>query len=135
MDNEPMVPEPPMDGPEEDMPTIGDMDDTEKAPIESESENGEINDIFSKLDTEKQAAVIKYAKSMVNDKEGEEDVPPVDETPDMPMEGKKSMDSIINEIINNILSDDYDEEDREDDKIRNKKVSQDNPNITSKQTV
>lgn len=30
------------------------------------TKNGEIDDIFSKLDTEKQAAVIKYAKNMIN---------------------------------------------------------------------
>lgn len=80
-------------------------------------ENGdsEIDDIFSKLDTEKKAAVIKYAKSMVDgdaESEGEED-------------------NMVTEITNSILDDgEKDAKDGEDEKIRNKKITTSNPFVT-----
>lgn len=67
--------------------------------------NSEIDDIFSKLDTEKQAAVIKYAKSMVSDKEDEGQM---DE-------------ELVTEITNEIL-DERNKEDEEDKKIRNPRI-------------
>ena len=48
--------------------------------------------------------------------------------PDMPMESKKNIGKLVNEIVNSVLSDfDDDESDREDNIIRNKKVSDANP--------
>ena len=60
----------------------GGFDDEKEEKIDVEK-NGEIDDIFSKLDTEKQAAVIKYAKSMVNDKENDDEVEETDENEEM----------------------------------------------------
>ena len=67
------LPEPvPSTGPEMEEPT-GAGPETggvgEGEPTEPQDNTGcsEIDDIFSKLDTEQQAAVIKYAKSMVGD--------------------------------------------------------------------
>ena len=46
----------------------------------------------------------------------------------MPMESKKNIGKLVNEIVNSVLSDfDDDESDREDKIIRNKKVSDANP--------
>ena len=64
----PSAPPMPMDGgnaQEGDMP---------EPPMEEDpkEDKSEIDSIFNKLDTEKQAAVIKYAKSMVNDTDDEE---------------------------------------------------------------
>ena len=74
--------------------------------------DSEIDDIFSKLDTEKQAAVIKYAKSMVSDDDVNED-------------------EMVNEITNSVLDDRKEKpEEGEDKRIRNKKVTTSNPFIT-----
>ena len=135
----PSAPPMPMDGgntPEGDMP---------EPPMEEDpkEDKSEIDGIFNKLDTEKQAAVIKYAKSMVNDTDDEEDSdgdggmpePPMeDEAPGGMIESKKGLNSLVNEIVNNILSDmeTGDDEDRRDDKIRNKKISTDNPYVSKR---
>ena len=131
---------PPMDGNVGGMPPIGDdmppIDEpnNDKPPIDDGTENepkgdekdeaSEIDSIFDKLNTEKQAAVIKYAKSMIGDTEDE--APKGDE---MPMENTKRLSDMINEIINNVLSDEEtnDDEDRADKKIRNPKVTTENP--------
>lgn len=98
---------------------FGDNIDNEEMSSDNENigDDSEINDIFSKLDIEKQAAVIKYAKSMVGEQKsyGSE----------MPCE-----DEIVTEITNNILDDKNKPNNGEDDKIRNKKVTKDNPFIT-----
>ena len=97
-------------------------EDSMTDPMGDETEmNGqsdsEIDNIFSKLDTEKQAAVIKYAKSMVGDDETAVDEPVDEET-------------IVTEITNNILDDRKDDTEREDDKVRNNKITQSNPFMT-----
>ena len=89
--------------------------DDGKENIDNEK-NGEIDDIFSKLDTEKQAAVIKYAKSMIND---------ADENNDE--------DGMVTEITNNVLDDMQKKEiEKNDKKIRNKKVTTDNPFVSKR---
>lgn len=107
--NEPEMPEP---GPDMEMPT---GQGTEDGKADSE-----IDSIFSKLDTEKQAAVIKYAKSMVGDEAPVEEQDEVD------------VDDMVTEITNNILSDEGPtDEERHDKQIRNKKITAGNP-FTSK---
>ena len=135
----PPAPPMPMDGgnaPEGDMP---------EPPMEEEpkEDKSEIDGIFNKLDTEKQAAVIKYAKSMVNDtddekaQDGDGGMPEPhmeDEVPDGMTESKKGLNDLVNEIVNNILSDmeTSDDEDRRDNKIRNRKISTDNPYVSKR---
>lgn len=82
-------------------------------------EESEIDDIFNQLDTEKQAAVIKYAKSMVNNEpEGNNNSPEMTE------------EQIVTEITNNIL-DDRNEEDRDKkEAIKNKKITNSNPFVS-----
>lgn len=93
-----------------------DMPDMNDGGDKSDSE---INDIFNQLDTEKQAAVIKYAKSMVDNKSGnDESQPDVNE------------EQIVNEITNNILDDRKDENNDNEEKIRNKKITNSNPFIS-----
>lgn len=107
--NEPEMPEP---GPDMEMPT--------EQGTEDGKADSEIDSIFSKLDTEKQAAVIKYAKSMVGDEAPVEEQDEVD------------VDNVVTEITNNILSDeDPTDEERPDKQIRNKKITAGNP-FTSK---
>lgn len=73
--------------------------------------NGEIDDIFSKLDTEKQAAVIKYAKSMVGESV------------------ESDYDNLVTEIENEIMADRQDKDKKE--KIKNKSVDKSsNPFVT-----
>lgn len=99
----------------------GGFEDEKEEKIDVEK-NGEIDDIFSKLDTEKQAAVIKYAKSMINDKENDDEVEETDEDEEM-----------VNEIANNIL-DDISKKSSEikDKKIRNTKITNDNPFVAKR---
>lgn len=125
------MPEPPIpmddnEAPENDMPEPP-MDDEQKG------ETSEIDRIFDKLDTEKQAAVIKYAKSMVNDSDGN-DIPDDNDGPGDMTESKEGMDNLVNEIVNNILSDmeTGDDEDRRDNIIRNKKITTSNPYISKR---
>ena len=56
------------------------------------SDDDELMNIVNGMSTEKKAAVIKYAKSMSDDSEGE-----------MPMESKRNFKSIIDETINDVL--------------------------------
>lgn len=126
---------PPMEDEPKGMPEPP-MDDTKEAPEEG---NNEIDDIFGKLNTEKQAAVIKYAKSMVDDNEEGDNEETSDEAPEdgmpddkMKMESKENLGNLVNEIINSILDDDEEEDSREDDKIRNTKVTKDNPYISKR---
>ena len=93
-----------------------DMDD--KGPAES-GEESEIDSIFSKLDTEKQAAVIKYAKSMVDGDAEPETKDEVDE------------EVLVNEILSNVMDGrDDGQEERYDKKVRKKAVTKSNPFIT-----
>ncbi len=99
----------------------GGFEDEKEEKIDVEK-NGEIDDIFSKLDTEKQAAVIKYAKSMVNDKENDDEVEETDENEEM-----------VNEITNNILDDmSKKSSETKDKKIRNTKITNDNPFVAKR---
>ena len=99
----------------------GGFEDEKEEKIDVEK-NGEIDDIFSKLDTEKQAAVIKYAKSMVNDKENDDEVEETDEDEEM-----------VNEIANNILDDiSKKSSETKDKKIRNTKITNDNPFVAKR---
>lgn len=93
----------------------GDMGDIQ---VDKEDEKGdsEIDSIFSKLDTEKQAAVIKYAKSMVSDDSYGNEMP--------------NEDDMVNEICNSVIDDRREKpEEGEDKRIRNKKVTKANPFI------
>lgn len=64
-----------------------------------DSDDEELMNIVNGMSTEDKAAVIKYAKSMADDSEGTE-MPQGDA---MPMESKRSLKSIIDETINDIL--------------------------------
>ena len=125
------MPEPPMPMDDNEVPEDGmpepPMDDEQKG------ETSEIDRIFDKLDTEKQAAVIKYAKSMVNDSD-DNDIPDENDGPRDMTESKEGMDNLVNEIVNNILSDmeTGDDEDRRDNIIRNKKITTSNPYISKR---
>lgn len=118
---------PPIGAPNNDMPPIDDGPDNgpkNEPNVDEKGEPSEIDSIFDKLGTEKQAAVIKYAKSMIDDTG--DGAPKGDE---MPMENAKRLSDMINEIINNVLSDEEtnDDENRADKKIRNPKVTTENP--------
>lgn len=58
-------------------------------------DDDELMNIINGLSIEDKAAVTKYAKSMVDNSEGDE----------MPMESKKNIKSIIDEVIGDVLSD------------------------------
>ena len=109
LDNAPMPPMGPddmgMDGPNamggadpmgEDPMTDGGMDD----PNAMGGEDDELMDIINGLSIEDKAAVTKYAKSMADDSNGEE-------TPDMggemPMESRRNIRNLIDEVINDVL--------------------------------
>lgn len=127
MDDNGMDSEPPMgdEGPDSmgsDMPP---MDD--KGPDEASVEgNSEIDDIFSKLNTEDQASVIKYAKSMVKDN-GEQDT---SSASDMQAESVKKIKKLVTEIVNNILGSDDKESQRPDNQVRNKRARNNSPFVT-----
>jgi hypothetical protein len=63
-------------------------------------EDDELMDIINGLSIEDKAAVTKYAKSMADDSNGEE-------TPDMggemPMESRRNIRNLIDEVINDVL--------------------------------
>ena len=65
-------------------------------------EDDELIDIINNLSIEDKAAVTKYAKSMADDSEGGEDPNMGGE---MPMESIRSIKSIIDETINDVLDD------------------------------
>ena len=94
-----------------DLPDTPEMDDNGDGKSDSE-----IDSIFSKLDTEKQAAVIKYAKSMV----GGDDA-----------DGEPDSEGIVNEIANNILDGKREKPEKDEDRrIRNRKVTVSNPFVS-----
>ena len=98
LDNAPMPPmglddmggEDPMGGAPDDMGGEPPMD----------GEDDELMNIINGLSIEDKAAVTKYAKSMADDSEGAEDPMMGDE---MPMESKRGMKSIIDEVLNDVL--------------------------------
>ena len=82
------------------------MDNEPQAPMEEPMEepqgggdDAELEQVIDSLPMEKKAAVLKYAKSMADSNEPQ------------PMEGKKTIKSIIDETISDILN--GDEEERE----------------------
>ena len=85
----PMGGEPPMDDP------MGGED-----PNAMGGEDDELMNIINGLSIEDKAAVTKYAKSMADDSEGAEDPMMGDE---MPMESKRGMKNIIDEVLNDVL--------------------------------
>lgn len=114
---EPMpMDQPPMEGLEDMGPDLGEgpMGGEDQMGDQEIPDNGggnEIDDIFSQLDTEKQAAVIKYAKSMVGESVIHED------------------DNLVTEIENEILADRQDKGKKE--KIKNNSVNKaNNPFVT-----
>lgn len=98
LDNAPMPPmglddmggEDPMGGAPDDMGGEPPMD----------GEDDELMNIINGLSIEDKAAVTKYAKSMADDSEGAEDPMMGGE---MPMESKRGMKSIIDEVLNDVL--------------------------------
>lgn len=98
LDNAPMPPmglddmggEDPMGGTPDDMGGEPPMD----------GEDDELMNIINGLSIEDKAAVTKYAKSMADDSEGAEDSMMGGE---MPMESKRGMKSIIDEVLNDVL--------------------------------
>lgn len=118
------VPPMPTKLPVEDKPSMGD------GPSNNGSQaTSEIEEIFSELNTEQRAATIKYAKSMTNNNQS--DSSPM---PPMATEGKKYLQAVINEIVNNIINNEESQEevDMQDKKIRNRKVTVNNPNISNR---
>lgn len=91
MDNEP-----PMDEP------MGGED-----PNAASGEDDELMNIINGLSIEDKAAVTKYAKSMADNSEGTEDQMMGGETPDMgnemPMESRRNVRNIIDEVLNDVL--------------------------------
>ena len=119
LDNAPMPPMGPDDMGGED-PMAGGMDDPNamggedpmaggEDPMGGEDPNAmgggeddELMDIINGLSIEDKAAVTKYAKSMADGSEGGDDMmPPADGG--MPMESRRGMRSIIDEVINDVL--------------------------------
>ena len=111
LDNAPMPPmghdDMGMDGPNamddadpmgEDPMADGGMDN----PNAMGGEDDELMNIINGLSIEDKAAVTKYAKSMADDSNGEE-------TPDMggemPMESRRNIRNLIDEVINDVLDD------------------------------
>ena len=125
------MPEPPMPMDDNEVPEDGmpepPMDDEQKG------ETSEIDRILDKLDTEKQAPVTKYAQSMVNESDHNA-IPDENDGPGDMTESKEGMDNLVNEIVNNILSDmeSGDDEGRMDNIIRNKKITANNPYISKR---
>ena len=117
LDNAPMPPmgpddmggEDPMGGAPDDMGGEPPMDDPMggEDPNAIGGEDDELMNIINGLSIEDKAAVTKYAKSRADDSEGAEDRMMGGEAPDMggemPMESKRGMKSIIDEVLNDVL--------------------------------
>lgn len=83
--------EDPMGGMPQDPNAMGNADDDE------------LMNIVNGLSIEDKAAVTKYAKSMADDSEGNEMMPQGGE--EMPMESKRPLRNIIDEVLNDVLND------------------------------
>lgn len=123
---------PPFGNDNEDLPP---MDDNDNDKLENgdgtEEDNDEGIEIYNSLPIEKKSAAIKYMKSMQDDDS---------ETDDKnQMESKMSIDHLVNEITNGIISD-FDMNDRigekgikrNEKKIANKKLNLKNPFISGR---
>lgn len=109
---EPMpMDQPPMEGPEDMGPGLDEQPPMDDEEMPGEGGGSEIDDIFSKLDTEKQAAVIKYAKSQLGESVNNEE-------------------ALVTEIENEILKDK--KEGKVKEKIKNKKVDKKNSPFVTK---
>lgn len=76
-------------------------DDNDSLEGSNNSEDDELQDILSNLSIEDKAAVTKYAKSMMKQKEN-----------DMPNESRKSIAKLIDETFNDIIKDTTSQADR-----------------------
>ena len=103
-------------------PGMGDMDMNTDMGLEDDTskEGSEIDNVLAQLGTEEKAAVLKYAKSMIDDKPQTE----------APQNENVDEDEIVTEITNNILDDRKDPMKAKDEKIRNTKITNSNPFIT-----
>jgi hypothetical protein len=134
MDADPMMGDQSMGGPEmTDEPIPGDQGDVD-APDQPEGseEDSELNDVLDKMSIEDKAAVLKYAKSIVDDS-GQEEGDDSMQVPDdnMMPEARRSFMDIIDETINSFM-DDEDEEttDRPDKRMPRKYRNGGNPEIS-----
>ena len=95
--------EPPMGGPDDmgEEDPMGGPDDMggDEPPMGGDSDDDELMNIVDGMSTEDKAAVIKYAKSMVND--SEDNIPSASD--EMPMESVRNYKGIIDEVINDVL--------------------------------
>ena len=80
-----------------------DMGDLSQGQDMSNSDDDELMDILNSLSIEDKAAVTKYAKSMADDSKGGDEMP--QDNGEMPMESRKSMKTIIDEVLNDVVND------------------------------
>ena len=139
-----LQPEEGLDSPIGDMSNIGGdnelppMDDEKEEPNDGDGTQNKDNDdegieIYNSLPIEKKSAAIKYMKSMQNDSESNE------KDNENPMESKKTIDHLVNEIANGIIND-FDMNDRNGEKgtkryekkISNKNLNRKNPFVSGR---
>lgn len=111
LDNAPMPPmgpddmggEDPMGGAPDEMGGEPPMDDPmgDEDPNAMGGEDDELMNIINSLSIEDKAAVTKYAKSMADDSNGGGD--PNAMGGEMPMESRRGMKNIIDEVLNDVL--------------------------------
>lgn len=107
-----------------DMPSNEPSGDMGLNPVDGNEPNNnggdnEINDVFNQLDIEKQSAVLKYAKSMVNNA----DTP----SNDAPKPMGESTQYNLDEIIDSVMKDERKRGNRD---ITNDKIKQSNPFVS-----
>lgn len=116
---------PPMDG-QEDM-------GEEMPPMSNGNMGGEPNqelmDTIGQLGMEDQNAVLKYAKSMIDDGDGQDTMTNDNQ---MPMESTERFNSIISEIIQDFFDDNKKEVRDTNKKITNNKINKRNPFISNR---
>lgn len=124
-DNSPMGGDDPMNDMGDNAPMDGEEPMGDE-PMDNMGGNPEIDNVFNQLDTEKQSAVLKYAKSMVNDTAssnmGSEPMDNANSMPSMGESKKYNLDEIIDSVINGTTS-----RKRGDKNITNTKLSKGNP--------
>lgn len=125
----PMGEEPPMApemGPE---PPMGDEPSMDGPDAGGEGDDDELMNIINGLSVEDKAAVKKYAESMADNNGGGDDEPPMSEEPPMPMESKQKIDSMVNEISDELMNG---KRKRFEKHITNNKVSKNNPFVSNR---
>ena len=110
---------PPQNEPSVDAPPQEEMGQN----LETNGGNSEILDLYNGLSSEKQEQADNYIKSLAKKKS--------DDKEGMPMESKRNLNDMISEMVNNIL-DDESNRSREDKKIRNKKITCNNPFVVNR---